>query len=209
MLNAIIENLKLRKNLTAAQYRAVYGLRAGQVAIDCGANIGMIARALASHGATVYAFEPNPYAFAELKKRSANFNSIKPVAAAVSTAPGTARLYLHRDADKGQVEHSQGSSMIATKTNVNPDTFVDAVAVDLADFILNLPTPVDVVKMDIEGFEVEVVPHLITSGAIDRIGVCYVETHERKAPDLLARTDAMRALINARGLQHKFVLDWH
>lgn len=209
MLTRIIENLKLRKNLTRAQYRAVYGLRRGQVAIDCGANVGLIARALASQGATVYAFEPNPHAFAELRKHSANFNSIECINAAVSTKPGTARLYLHRDADKGQVAHSQGSSMIVTKTNINPETFVDAVAIDLADFILKRDRPVDVVKMDIEGFEVEVVPHLINSGAIDRIGVCYVETHERKAPDLQGRTDAMRAHIIARGLQDKFVLDWH
>src|SRR3546814_4183293 len=42
-------------------------LRPGDIAIDCGANVGRFTRPIAEGGATVHAFEPNPDAFAELR----------------------------------------------------------------------------------------------------------------------------------------------
>src|SRR3546814_19939216 len=43
-------------------------LRPGDIAIDCGANVGRFTRPIAEGGATVHAFEPNPDAFAELSR---------------------------------------------------------------------------------------------------------------------------------------------
>src|SRR3546814_8424189 len=46
-------------------------LRPGDIAIDCGANVGRFTRPIAEGGATVHAFEPNPDAFAELSRNLA------------------------------------------------------------------------------------------------------------------------------------------
>src|SRR3546814_4893063 len=50
-------------------------LRPGDIAIDCGANVGRFTRPIAEGGATVHAFEPNPDAFAELSRNLAGFAS--------------------------------------------------------------------------------------------------------------------------------------
>ena len=42
------------------------GLGRGDLAIDCGANVGHVTAALARTGAEVHAFEPNPQAFSAL-----------------------------------------------------------------------------------------------------------------------------------------------
>lgn len=41
-------------------------LHHGDFAIDCGANVGEVTRKMAKNGAMVYAFEPNPHAFAQM-----------------------------------------------------------------------------------------------------------------------------------------------
>ena len=49
---------------------AFHRLGPGDVAIDCGANLGAITRIMARGGAEVHAFEPNPDAYAVLKART-------------------------------------------------------------------------------------------------------------------------------------------
>jgi FkbM family methyltransferase len=204
-----IDTFRVWRHLTPYQRQLLAALGPHDIAIDCGANVGLVSRYLARGGATVYAFEPNPHAFAVLKKNCASIENIKPIAAAVGMNDSTERLYLHEQAGEGQVEFSQGSSMIRSKTNVNPDTFIEVQTIDLAGFIKNLGHKIRVLKMDIEGYEVDVIPHLITSGAIDHVDHVFVETHADKAPDLKTRTDAMRDLISSRGLQNKIMLDWY
>lgn len=205
----LIERLKLMRHMTAEHRSIIFSLKKGQVAIDCGANIGVVSRAMATRGATVYAFEPNLYAFEVCQQKCRVYQSIQLFPKAVSTTDGIVHLYLHQEAEKNQVEFSQGSSLLKTKTNVNPDNFREVETVDLSAFINNLGTRINLLKMDIEGFEVEVIPHLVRTGAIDKIDLCLVELHERKAPELLEKTLAMRALIEERGLSKKFILDWH
>ncbi|OIN85385.1 MAG: hypothetical protein AUJ12_09550 [Alphaproteobacteria bacterium CG1_02_46_17] len=205
----VIERLKLLRHMTKEHRAIIFSLQKDQVAIDCGANVGVVSRAMASRGATIYSFEPNPYAFEVCQKKCKMYKSINLINKAVSTTVEKVKLYLHREADQDQVAYSQGSSLLKTKTNVNPDTFCEVETVDLSEFIFGLNTRINLLKMDIEGFEVEVIPHLIKTKAIDLIDMCLVELHERKAPELLEKTLAMRSLIEENGLSNKFVLDWH
>ncbi len=209
MIAAIIERLRLYKNMTREHRAIIYGLKAGQIAIDCGANVGVVSRAMASNGADVYAFEPNPYAYAECLKRCAKYSTVHLMPKAVGNENGKVNLYLHKEAASDQVAFSQGSSVLKTKLNVNPDDYREVDVIDLAAFVKSIGQRINLLKMDIEGFEVEVIPNLIQSGAIDLIDLCFVELHERKAPELLEKTNTLRALITAKNLDHKFVLDWH
>ena len=186
---------------------AEFRLGPGDIAIDCGANVGNVTEHLAAGGATVHAFEPNPFAFERLAGRFAGRANVHCRQQAVLDRPGQIRLYLHTHAPENQVGWSQGSSLLATKSNVNPETFAEVAAVDLADFILGLGCPVRLVKMDIEGVECRVIRRLLDSGAIARIGHLLVETHDTRIPELRAETDALRERIAREGLAH-IRLDW-
>ena len=44
-------------------------IKKGDICIDAGANVGNITAQMIDYGAKVYAFEPNPFAFAKLEQR--------------------------------------------------------------------------------------------------------------------------------------------
>src|SRR3546814_14863771 len=109
-------------------------LRPGDIAIDCGANVGRFTRPIAEGGATVHAFEPNPDAFAELSRNLAGFASVHLHQQAVAARPGAVKLYLHEFAETDPVKWSTGSSLLAFKGNVREEDFVTVDAVDFATF---------------------------------------------------------------------------
>lgn len=182
-------------------------LKPGDIAIDCGANVGHVTAILARSGATVYAFEPNPHAFEVLQKRFASTPAVMCLRKGVLDAAGSMKLYLHQNAGQDQVYWSQGGSLLDFKGNVNRETFVEVEIVDLADFILNLGRPVRVLKMDVEGVECRILKRLILLGLAERIEHIFVETHEQKIPQLRPEVEELRDLIAARGLKN-IDLNW-
>ncbi|MFO1492066.1 MAG: FkbM family methyltransferase [Kiritimatiellia bacterium] len=182
-------------------------LKPGDIAIDCGANVGHVTAILARSGATVYAFEPNPHAFEVLQKRFASTPSVVCLRKGVLDEAGAMKLYLHQNAGQDQVYWSQGGSLLDFKGNVNRETFVEVEIVDLADFILKLGRPVRVLKMDVEGVECRILKRLILLGLAERIEHIFVETHEQKIPQLRPEVEELRDLIGARGLKN-IDLNW-
>ncbi len=181
----------------------------GQTVIDAGANVGRMSFIMGLRGAKVHAFEPNPVAFEELSRNVGDWPNITVHNAAVADKDGEASLYLHELHKENAVAYSSGSSLKAEKGNVLEDESVSVRTVDLARFIQELETPVFLLKMDIEGAEVDVIPHLINCGTFDHIEHAVVETHEKKNPPLVAATNDMRAKIKKAGLDAKVRLDWH
>jgi FkbM family methyltransferase len=183
-------------------------LRPGDVAIDCGANVGNVTAALARTGASVHAFEPNPAAFAVLVERLGGLANVELHRQAVLERGGPTRLYLHVDAVHDPVAASAGSSVLPFKGNVDPDAYVDVDAVDLAEFVLGLDRAVKVVKIDVEGAECPIVHRLLDTGAIDRIGTVLVELHDRHIPELRGENDLLRERIVREGLAERVLTDW-
>ncbi|KAI9346973.1 hypothetical protein BDR26DRAFT_855453 [Obelidium mucronatum] len=72
-----------------------------------------------------------------------------------------------------------GSSILATHSDVKAETKREMLAVDIARFILMNFKPEDhvVVKMDIEGAEYDILPHLVSMGAAINIDYLYIELH--------------------------------
>ncbi len=180
--------------------RIFWSLRKGDIAVDCGANIGHYTALMARRGATVYAFEPNPDAFAVLAERFASHPHVHCFHQAVWVEETEVRLYLHENATADPVAWSTGSSLLPDKGNVNRETFVTVAAIDLDAFLRRLGHPVQLLKMDIEGAETKVLRRLIESGTTQSIGHVLVETHDDKFDELKAETDAMRNMIVARRL---------
>jgi FkbM family methyltransferase len=187
--------------------RAAAALLPGDIAIDCGANIGKFTRILAAGGARVYAFEPNPTAFAELQKNTADLPNVTLFNAATTTAPGTVRLYLHKRAKQDPLLHSVSSSLLSAKSNINPDDFCDVDSVVLSDFIEELGAPVKLLKMDVEGAEVELLNQLLDRGLHKQIVQGFVEVHDRRVKALAEPTRALRQRLLQLRAEH-ITLDW-
>lgn len=186
---------------------AAAALTPSDIAIDCGANVGKFTRVLAQTGAKVFAFEPNPIAFAELQRNVADLPNVTLFNTATTTEPGTVRLYMHKRAARDPLLHSVSSSLLATKSNVNPKDYSDVDATVLSDFIAQLEQPVKLLKMDVEGAEVGLLNQILDRGLQNRIIMGFVEVHDRRVPELAEPTAALRQRLKAMDAEH-ITLDW-
>lgn len=147
----------------------------GGVMIDAGANVGFFT-ALAAHcvGPTgkVFAVEPSPYAFGKLQQMITE-NKLSHVHAeqiALSDAPGELPLYITPDE-----EHNHTPTLIPSeglKTVQVPvktlDERLDAWGI----------STVDVLKMDVEGYELHVLKGAQRALAAGRIRTIFLEFNE-------------------------------
>lgn len=186
---------------------AIQQLGPGDVAIDCGANVGVFTTMMAKSGATVYAFEPNHAAYEALVVNTAGYPNVKAIHAAITTAPGPVKLYLHKWAAEDPVHWSTGSSLLAAKKNVAKENFVLVEGVQLSRFIQETGSRVRLLKMDVEGAEVEILNQLLDEGLHERIDHAFVEVHDRKVPELVEPTRKLRERLVSLGATH-FRLDW-
>ena len=182
-------------------------LRRGDVAIDCGANVGKVTDRLARHGATVYAFEPNPHAFKTLQNRFLGQANIHCIQKGVLDEAAAMKLYFHQNAPQDQVKYSQGSSVIESKGDIDLACYAEIDLIDLCEFISNLCTRVKVLKMDVEGAEGRILKKLISSGLVHQIDHVFVEMHDKYMPELEDELNEVRELVAEQALGW-VNLDW-
>ena len=179
----------------------------GSVFVDVGANVGEISRVAHSKGAVVHCIEPNPWAMQSLKRALSQDDRAHFYDFAASKSDGTAHLFLHEEHEDNPKRFSSGSSLVGSKPNVSR-TGLSVPSRDLSLFLLELGR-VDFLKIDIEGYEIELVPHLVGSLDWELIGFVAVETHDKeKWADLRGPTLEMKELVEAAGLATKFSWNW-
>lgn len=171
------------------------GIGKGDVVLDCGANVGAVTVELAKSGARVFAFEPDAVAFDELERNVAGLDNVNCIEAAVSTVDGKTKLFHRPDRVQDELLSTQGSSLERSKENVDETDFQLVDTIDLARFIAALKQRVACIKMDIEGHEAAVLEHLLDNGALEKVDVILVETHERKVPGLAEKLETLKPRI--------------
>ena len=176
--------------------------------IDVGANVGNVSKMFFETGCEIVAIEPNLYAFQKLSELSTKYKKIKPLNAAACTFNGEASLFLHENARENNLYYSTGSSLLSKKTNVDSSNCEKVCALDLSEFIKKQRRPIRLLKIDIEGYEVELIPHLIKNSVLEYVSFLLVETHEKKNPFLEAKTDLMKKMISDIGFE-RGCWDWH
>ncbi len=180
----------------------------GDIAIDCGANIGDITEQFLKMGAFVFAFEPNPHAFSVLQERFALNSQVKCINKGVYHKNDTMKLFLHENTEDDHIGLSVSSSLFIDKNNVNRDNFFEVAIIDIAEFITQLKAPVKVLKLDVEGAEYKILDKLIKTGVIKKIEHVFVEAHEKKIPSIRSEAKKVRRKIFWKGLSNKIHLDW-
>ncbi|TRL36813.1 FkbM family methyltransferase [Methylosinus sporium] len=133
----------------------------GDIVFDVGANIGNRAKIFAHLGAEVIAFEPQPYCISVLEAGFAEHENVTIVRDALGAAPGSAEMFI---SDSSTISSLSTAWIDAVKKSGrfgdkdwDVRTRINIVTMDHARVKYGEPS---FVKIDVEGFEVEVLKGL-------------------------------------------------
>ena len=132
----------------------------GMTCIDLGANIGDYTRKMASGTKQVIAFEPDPWAYAALQTNVADLDNVKIENAAAGTSERTVLLYRHTRFEENPALNSQSSSVISSKSNISEEGAIEIHQVDFIRYLESLKEHIGLLKIDIEGAEVDLLEAL-------------------------------------------------
>lgn len=189
---------------------AVSLLRTGDVCIDGGANVGLITEKLASTGATVHSFEPDPIAYEQLQNNCSKLENVVLHHNAVGAKAEVLELFRSDAFSNDPIEQTVSSTLVQNLDGRYAASGVKVKVVNLIDFMDDLLTKVPfiaVVKLDIEGFEVEIVEAMIKSNMFSRVRNTLVETHLRKRRDAKDKFKEFRQLSMSHP-EWRLNLDW-
>lgn len=127
-------------------------IKKGMVVVDIGANIGyytLLAARLAGEEGKVFAFEPEPYNYRLLCRNIEvnKYRNVIPARKAIFSKTGKIELFL----DTGNLG---GHSL--SEANVDNGASIIVEATSLDDYFKNTDHKIDVIKIDVQGSEMEV-----------------------------------------------------
>jgi FkbM family methyltransferase len=147
-------------------------VRVGDTVWDVGANVGVYAAQFAERGAAnVVCFEPAPAAVAALRQR---FPEGSTVAKSVQIVP--IALADRRSTATFSADGSSPDNQIGTADGTKPTVEVQVYSADEALVEFALPTP-NVIKIDVEGYELEVIEGLTGVLSSKELRSVFVEVH--------------------------------
>lgn len=122
------------------------------VILDVGANVGVTSAvfAILRPGATIYSFEPSPETFGFLCETARPFGNIKASRIAMSDKPGTMRFYDNETSASASHLSMNGASLGGSSIEVSVSTIDQLVRERSIG-------RVDLIKIDVEGFEPDVI----------------------------------------------------
>jgi len=203
-----------RRRVTAERTQADFQnslakLDRNSMCVDLGANVGVISEQLAERGAHVHAFEPDPWAFEQIKARLGMRRNVTLYNAAIGARDGVITLMRDPNFDSNRSDASQGTSAFHSLLwgQGEPERF-DVELIDIRRFLRDLGREVDLLKIDIEGSEVELLECLIEAPELESVREIFVETHEAQMPALRGRLKTLRTKMRKLS-RPKMHLDWH
>lgn len=189
--------------------------------LDLGSNTGqafsVFSKIFVRGNITFELFEPNPHCFELLTRLIQDFpGSAECHQKAVGTANRSSLLYGLAEDEGGRF--SQGASLLSEHNSSQYHASREhALRVEIFDFAQFLEErrgefDVVVVKMDIEGAEIEVLNHLIETKSIDVVDVLYVEFHSQyfsgaEVGSAMAKERVLKSTL--RGLDSLRFRTWH
>lgn len=149
-----------------------------KVILDCGAHQGRMTRLFRGTfpGAQIYAFEPTPATFVDLTRRVAGIPKVEVINAAVGGKSGEMEFFVG--------DNEQSNSLVRPQGGASANS-IRVPVVAIADFCRERGIDrIDVLKLDIEGYELETLRGMEPMLRDRRVKVIYSEvTFERKSEE--------------------------
>lgn len=186
-------------------------LKPGDLAVDCGANMGVVTERLMQSGANVVAFEPDPYAFSILEQKFAHCENVTLINAAVGVGCGTVRLMRADNFGENPEGASVKSTILDGGRRIDAANSVEVPLIDFPSWIREQSAAtgeIAFVKMDIEGAELDILEKMHSDQMFALVRCLVAETHERKFKDLRDRYKALRDAVAEAYPAGKVNLDW-
>lgn len=185
----------------------LFRLNKKSLVLDCGANVGHISKLLASSGATVIAFEPDPVAYAALERRCKHKQNIRLIKKGVWDKDATIQLYTHKESSGDEASFTVGSSIVAEKINIDTAKGQFIEVMDLVAFMQQQGRKIDLVKLDVEGAEIDILKKILATGSHTLFDRMYVETHETKIPSQQQDLAVIKEEMSRKGITN-IKLNW-
>ena len=145
------------------------------VVLDFGANIGDISQCILDlYDCNICCYEPNNNAFKVLKRRFGNYENIILINKSVGDKNDETKLYYHKLNHENPLRFSTGSSLVQQKGNIDKKNYRITKIVSIRK-ILNQFDYINLIKIDIEGYEYNILPEIIKNK--NKIGKVICELH--------------------------------
>jgi FkbM family methyltransferase len=184
-------------------------LRPGDITLDLGANVGIYTKKLAATGALVHAFEPDPATFERLTDEVGHLPNVVLHQKAIGAKDGLVHLARVRPNPRSRLDPSLGSSVVFRSGRMNVADTIAVEQIGFKNLLDGFDRDVALIKMDIEGAEVEILEDIVSRGLKHaRFSSLFVETHEWQEPTLHRRIMGVRTALEGVKIPY-FNLYWH
>ena len=151
-------------------------ITSASVVVDIGANGGQEIELFLPTNCQIHSFEPHPMFFKELDEKYGAMPNLYLNQSAAWKEESKKTFYFK----KGVSARNGGASLIKEKTNISLNLNTVVKCIDIAKYINNLNSKIDLLKIDAEGAEYEILNHLFETSTYQKIDHIYYEDHSRK-----------------------------
>ena len=116
------------------------------------------------------------------------------------------KLYRYRKFDESNPSSTQGSSLLDYRSGKNKP-FIEIEVIDFIEYLEKLTDNIALLKIDIEGSEIDILNRIIDLDLHKKINYIFVETHERFSHSLGVETAKLKLRIKKLKIKN-INLDW-
>ena len=188
-------------------------LNENSIIIDLGSNVGDVTKYLSDNfNSYIYSYEPNIHAYKIQINRLSQNNKIFFFNECVHLENGEKKFFFHKEAKYGgDAEHSHSSSLDQSKSNVSKDNYTIVKATSIDD-IINKFNKIDLIKIDIEGYEYEIIPKLIQNKNKIKKVVCELHgrpSYKDKNKNYEEKYNNLIKILSENDLPNDWFIEWH
>ena len=190
-----------------------FGLNENSIVIDLGSNVGDVTKFISkNYNSTIYSYEPNIHAFNIQKIRLGKNNKIYFFNECVDIDIGEKKIFFHQKAKAGgDAEYSHASSLDPNKSNVSKENYEIVKSTSIQNILDNFDY-IDLIKIDIEGYEYKIIPVLIKNKHKINKVICELHgnpAYKNKYKDYEERYNNLIDELNKLNLLNSWFVEWY